>query len=175
MNQITMSFITTAIAAALKAEGIKDKADGQIKAAGIKVAEMFPNGKDSMGDADVTAIKTAIVLGFNKDQQSLINAGKDDLKNWSDDKKKQRASVQSKQSGYFKRLCSYAWPKVKEEKGEGESKADKGKADKADQWAKTLSTLIDQAQKLEGPSFDVAGFVRALTVARSFVTLTAAK
>jgi len=169
MNQITMSFITTAIAAALKAEEAGRKAEGQIKVAGIKVSEMFPDGKDSMGEADITAIKTAIRLGFNKDQQTLINAGKDDLKNWSDDKKKQRKSVQSKLSGYFIRLCDYAWPKVKEIKGE--SSADKAKADKADQWAKTLSTMLDQAQKLEGASFDLAGFVKALSVARSFVAI----
>lgn len=168
MNQITMSFITTAIAASLKAEEAGKKAEGQIKVAGIKVSEMFPDGKDSMGEDDITAIKTAIRLGFNKDQQTLINAGKDDLKNWSIDKKRQRKSVQSKLSGYFIRLCDYAWPEVKED---GEGSADKAKSDKTAQWAKTLSTMLDQAQKLEGASFDIAGFVKALSVARSFVAI----
>jgi hypothetical protein len=172
MNHLEM--ITLAFTNARKAEGVEEKAEARVKDAGIATAKAYPNVTDRKGLSitETEAIRAALILSFPKAQQALITADKAMVKaNWSDEQKAKRASVQTKVSEYFTRLCKYAWPKVKEEKGEGEGSADKAKSDKADQWAKTLSTMLDQAQKMEGASFDIAGFVKALSVARSFVAI----
>jgi hypothetical protein len=150
-----------------------DKSNKDLSAAAEAISKVFGNA-DAMGEVDVAALKGAIINGFPKNQASLILADKATVKDWTAEKKVERKNAQTKVTVYFGRLVRAAWPKVKPaegESGEGEGKADKGKADKADQWAKTLSTMLDQAQKLEGASFDLAGFVKALSVARSFVTI----
>jgi hypothetical protein len=178
MNHLEM--ITLAFTETRKAEDAEEKAEARVKAAGIATAKAYPNVTDRKGLSitETEAIRTALILSFPKAQQALITADKAMVKaNWSDEQKAKRASVQTKVSEYFIRLCKYAWPKpkagktVEGESGEGESRADKAKSDKADQWAKTLSTMLDQAQKMEGASFDIAGFVKALSVARSFVAI----
>jgi hypothetical protein len=176
MNHLEM--ITLAFTETRKAEDVEEKAEARVKAAGIATAKAYPNVTDRKGLSitETEAIRAALILSFPKAQQALITADKAMVKaNWSDEQKAKRASVQTKVSEYFIRLCKYAWPKPKAGKtveGEsGEGTADKAKSDKADQWAKTLSTMLDQAQKMEGASFDIAGFIKALSVARSFVAI----
>ena len=147
-----------------------DKSTRDLTIAAEALGKVFGNA-DAMSEADVSAVKAAIINGFPKNQASLIMADKATVKDWTAEKKGERKNAQTKVTVYFGRLVRAAWPKVKEEKVEGESSADKSKSDKADQWAKTLSTMLDQAQKLEGASFDLAGFVKALSVARSFVAI----
>jgi len=164
-----LSLITTAVKSG-------DKSTRDMTAAAAALNKAFIS-VDAMSEADVSAVKAAIINGFSKAQQSLIMADKSTVKDWSDDKKTARKNAQSKQSGYFKRLCSYAWPKPKASKTEGEgSAADKAKAEdkveasRLDTWAKTLSALIDQANKAD-LQFDKVAFVKALSVARSFVAI----
>lgn len=181
MNHLEM--ITLAFTDVRKAEAVEGKADARVKDAGIATAKAHPNVTDRKGLSitEIEAIRTALILSFPKAQQALITADKKMVKaSWSDEQKANRASVQSKLSGYLTRLFKHAWPKVKPAEGEpgegegeseGESSTKKGTADKADQWAKVLSNMLDQAQKMEGASFDIAGFVKALSVARSFVAI----
>ena len=172
-----LEMITAAFTDVRKAEDVEGKADARVRDAGIATAKAYPSVTDRKGLSitEIEAIRTALILSFPKAQQDILKADKAMVKaTWSDEMKAKRASVQSKLSGYLTRLFKHAWPKVKPaegEPGEGEGTADKSKSDKADQWAKTLSTMLDQAQKLEGASFDIAGFVKALSVARSFVAI----
>lgn len=163
-----LSLITTAVKSG-------DKSTRDMTAAAAALNKAFIS-VDAMGEADISAVKAAIINGFSKDQQSLIMADKATVKDWSAEKKAERKNAQTKVTVYFGRLIRAAWPKSKEEKGDSESSADKAKAeDKAeasrlDTWAKTLSALIDQANKAD-LQFDKVAFVKALSVARSFVAI----
>ena len=149
-----------------------DKSTKDLDAAAEALRKAFGSA-DEMGETDVANVKAAIIRGFPKEQAILIMVDKATAKNWTAETKAERKNAQTKVTVYFGRLVRAAWPKAKAEKGEGEGEgnADKVGANKADQWAKTLSTLIDQGRKLEGASFDVAGFFKALSVARSFVAI----
>jgi hypothetical protein len=153
-----------------------DKSNKDMTVAAEALSKAFISA-DAMTEDDKSALVAAIVNGFSKDQQSLVLVNKANIKNWTAEKKTARKNVQTKVVVYFGRLVRAAWPKVKPaegEPGEGEGEGEgskKGTADKADQWAKVLSNMLDQAQKLEGASFDLAGFVKALSVARSFVAI----
>ena len=152
-----------------------DKSTRDLTVAAEALGKVFGNA-DAMGEADVSAVKAAIINGFPKNQASLVLADRATVKDWSSEKKVERKNAQTKVTVYFGRLIRAAWPKVKEEKAEGEGKADKAKpeekadASRLDTWAKTLSALIDQANKAD-LQFDKVAFVKALSVARSFVAI----
>ena len=163
-----LSLITVAVRS-------NDKSARDLTVAAEALGKVFGNA-DAMGEADVSAVKAAIINGFPKNQASLIMADKATVKDWTAEKKAERKNAQTKVTVYFGRLIRAAWPKVKEEKAEGEGSAEKVKseekadASRLDTWAKTLSALIDQANKAD-LKFDKVAFVKALSVARSFVAI----
>jgi hypothetical protein len=165
--------------AALKALGTTDgKRDDKLKLAAVAILEAYPTREswDAMPKATLLALRAAYASG------RLAAA---DFKLWStpvkgldEATKAERLAIHKDINTAWNRVIGHAYPKAKGEateggEGEGEGEATEGsKASQADQWAKILSTMLTQAQKTEGvKNVDMVGFTKALSVARSFVTL----
>ena len=165
----------SAITAAFKAESA---AQGKIVSAAASVAKAHPRLADITPEVE-SNIKAAIANALPKVEYALYSADKKTAKEFSEEKKAERAAAQRYVSNAFKRLIGYAYPATEspvegEDKAEAEGEAaEKSTSPEADKWAKRLSDLIAQAQKATPEGVDVAGFVAALKTARTFVTLTA--
>lgn len=170
------------LAATLKAVGAADgKRAANLKVAAVAMIEAYPtkDAWDAMPKETLQSLRAAYASGrLASAEFKLWNTP---VKGLDDTTKAARLALHRDVNTAWNRIVGHAYPKAKTEsaeagKGEGES-AEAGKADsKADQWAKVLSAMLDQAQKAEGiKGVNVAGFVSALRTARSFVVLTDAK
>jgi hypothetical protein len=172
-----MSDYLKAITAAFKAEiGSNNK----IVAAAQSVAAAHPRLADITPEIEVS-IKAAIANALPAAEYALFSTDKKAAKDFDEGKKARRAAAQRYVSNAFKRLIGYAYPAADSpveggDKAEAEGEATaKSASPEADKWAKRLSDLIAQAQKASPENVDVAGFVKALQIARTFVVLTSAK
>jgi len=166
----------SAITAAFKAE---IATGNKIVSAAASVAKAHPRLADITPEIE-SNIRAAIANALPKAEYSAYSADKKTAKEFSEEKKAERAAAQRYVSNAFKRLIGYAYPANDppaegEGKAGGEAAAAEKSASEADKWAKKLSDLIAQAQKATPEGVDVAGFVAALKTARSFVVLTSAK
>lgn len=170
-----MSDFLKAITAAFKAD---INANRKIIEAAEGVAKAFPRLADITPEIEST-IRAAIANALPAAAYAAYSADKKVAKEFSDEKKSDRAKAQRYVSNSFKDLIRIAYPANESaadgegSKGEGEASTDKVAVDpKADKWAKRLSDMIEQVQKSEGvEKVDLAGFVAALKTARTFVTL----
>ena len=172
-----MSDYLKAITAAFKMDL---QGNNKIVAAAQSVAAAHPRLADITPEVE-SNIKAAIANALPKAEYALYSADKKTAKEFSEEKKAERAAAQRYVSNAFKRLLGYAYPATESpveggDKAEAEGgSAEKSASPEADKWAKRLSDLIAQAQKATPEGVDVAGFVAALKTARSFVVLTSAK
>jgi hypothetical protein len=170
---------TVTLTAALKAVGAADgKRANTLKVAAAAMVEAYPTREawDAMTKEAAQSLRAAYASG---------RLSSSDFKVWSapvkslvtDLAKAERLAIHRDVNTAWNRIVGHAYPKAKTEgteagKGEGEGEATEGsKASQADQWAKVLSTMLTQAQKSEGEKINMVGFIKALSVARSFVTL----
>lgn len=169
-----MNDFMKAITAAFKAD---IKANCKIIEAAEGVAKVFPRLADITPKIEAN-IRAAIAKALPAAASAAYSADKKTAKEFTEEKKSERAKAQRYVSNSFKDLIRIAYPandapvEGEGSKGEGEA-SDKVTVDpKADKWAKRLSDMIEQVQKAEGvEKVDIAGFVAALKTARTFVTL----
>ena len=171
---------TVTLTAALKAVGAADgKRADTLKVAAAAMVEAYPTREawDAMTKEAAQALRAAYASG--RLTAANFKVWSTPVKGLTDAAKAERLALHRDVNTAWNRIVGHAYPKAKTEgteagKGEGEA-ATAAAASKADQWAKILSAMLDQAQKAEGlKGVDVVGFATALRTARSFVTLTSA-
>ena len=160
--------------AALKAIGAVDgKRANTLQVAAAAMIEAYPTREswDAMTKEAAQSLRAAYASG--RLSSSDFKVWSAPVKGMTDADKAERLALHRDVNTAWNRIVGHAYPKAKTEATEG-SEADKAAAaSKADQWAKILSAMLDQAQKAEGlKGVDVVGFTTALRTARSFVTLT---
>lgn len=167
----------TSLIATLKAVGAADgKRADTLKVAAAAMIEAYPTKEawDAMTKETAQSLRAAYASG--RLTAANFKLWSTPVKGLTDAAKAERLAIHRDVNTAWNRIVGHAYPKAKTEgteagKGEGEA-AEGSKAGQADQWAKILSTMLTQAQKAEGlKNVDVVGFVKALSVARSFVTL----
>jgi hypothetical protein len=167
--------------AALKAVGVADgKRANNLQVAAAAMVEAYPTREswDAMTKETAQGLRAAYASG--RLSSSDFKVWSAPVKGLTDAVKAERLALHRDVNTAWNRIVGHAYPKAKTEGTEaGKAEDDKGEADKvaaaskADQWAKILSAMLDQAQKAEGlKGVDVVGFTTALRTARSFVTLT---
>ena len=170
---------TVTLTAALKAVGAADgKRADTLKVAAAAMVEAYPtkDAWDAMTKEAAQALRAAYASG--RLTAANFKVWSTPVKGMTDTAKAERLAIHRDVNTAWNRIVGHAYPKAKTEGTEaGKAKDDKGEADKAaaaskaDQWAKVLSTMLTQAQKSEGEKINMVGFIKALSVARSFVTL----
>jgi hypothetical protein len=172
---------TVTLTAALKAVGAADgKRADTLKVAAAAMVEAYPTrgAWDAMTKEAAQSLRAAYASG--RLTAANFKVWSTPVKGLTDAAKAERLALHRDVNTAWNRIVGHAYPKAKTEATEGseggEGESDKAAAaSKADQWAKILSTMLDQAQKAEGlKGVDVVGFATALRTARSFVTLTSA-
>jgi hypothetical protein len=171
---------TVTLTAALKAVGAADgKRADTLKIAAAAMVEAYPTREawDAMTKEAAQSLRAAYASG--RLTAANFKVWSTPVKGLTDAAKAERLALHRDVNTAWNRIVGHAYPKAKTEgteagKGEGEGEAaTAAAASKADQWAKILSAMLDQAQKAEGlKGVDVVGFTTALRTARSFVTLT---
>jgi hypothetical protein len=168
---------TVTLTAALKAVGAADgKRADTLKIAAAAMVEAYPtkDAWNAMTKETAQSLRAAYASG--RLTAANFKVWSTPVKGLTDAAKAERLAIHRDVNTAWNRVIGHAYPKAKGEAtegSEGEGEATEGsKANQADQWAKILSTMLTQAQKAEGlKNVDVVGFTKALSVARSFVTL----
>jgi len=162
---------------ALKALGTTDgKRDDKLKLAAVAILEAYPTKEawDAMTKEAAQSLRAAYASG--RLSSSDFKVWSTPVKGLTEAAKAERLAIHRDVNTAWNRIVGHAYPKAKGEATEGgegdKDEATEGsKASQADQWAKILSTMLTQAQKSEGEKINMVGFIKALSVARSFVTL----